>query len=88
MWYTRFIKNRTFFDKSMIIFTADHGSRFDDYPRDPRRHVPLIIKLPGQDTAYAIDKQFQNNRLTPIIELVMRGHSDEARVFRMIQEAE
>ena len=76
------------FDKSMIIFTADHASKSERHSRDLRTHVPLIIKLPGQESAYVIEKPFQNNRLAPIIESVMRGHSGEGEILRVIRDAE
>jgi hypothetical protein len=71
----------------MIILTADHSSKPEAHTPE-RTHVPLIIKLPGQQRAYAIDKPFRNNRLGPVIESVMRGLHDEAEILSMILDAE
>jgi len=75
------------FDNSMIIFTSDHASKAETPFPELRAHVPLIIKLPEQENAYVIDKQIQNNQLLPIIDSVMRGNRDEAKIYGLISDA-
>ena len=69
------------FDDALIIMTGDHAWRPDpiytnpNWKTDPaRRHVPLIIKLPHQQTGQLLTKTVYNNLcLEPIIEAALNG---------------
>ncbi len=69
------------FDDALIIMTGDHAWRPDpiytnpNWKSDPaRRHVPLIIKLPHQQTGQLLTKTVYNNlSLEPIIEAALDG---------------
>jgi hypothetical protein len=77
------------FDNALIIMTSDHSWRND--PNFPRslpaelvRHVPLIIKTPGQTRPETIDAPLDGSHLGPLIDLALHGGLDESAAGRMI----
>jgi hypothetical protein len=69
------------FDDALIVMTSDHGWR------DPgkQKHVPLIIKLPGQTAPQVIETRFGNYQIKPILEMAFRGNINETRVLDLIR---
>jgi hypothetical protein len=77
------------FDNALVIVTSDHSWRYDptlskSAPPDLVRHVPLLIKAPGQSDARTIDAPFDSRSLGPIIELALRGQLDTAAAATLI----
>jgi hypothetical protein len=77
------------FDRALLVLTSDHGWRFDPDPAfktgtDWKRHVPLVVKLPGQRKPLAVDKPFGNNQLRPLLEAVFSGQTDASRLLETI----
>src|SRR5262245_9051957 len=73
------------YHRALIILTADHSWRVDPdiAPGDEhraRRHVPLMIKLPGQTTPRTLDTDVALDELRPLIERTMKGETGEASV--------
>lgn len=73
------------FDRSLVIMTADHSWRAD--PAMPpgeehraKRHVPLLIKLPGQRTPRVLDTDLALDELRPLIDQALHGHLGEESV--------
>ncbi len=77
------LQSAGWFENSLLILTADHASSFES--QEARIHVPLIIKLPGQQRSHVIDAPIRNNQLAPIIEAAMEGEVDEATVEKTIK---
>jgi hypothetical protein len=80
------------FDKSLVIMTSDHSWRTDpDMPRslEPERvrHVPLLIKVPGQSERRTIDAPFDGRSFGPIIEAALDGRLDTRAAERLIPAA-
>jgi hypothetical protein len=74
------------FDRALLIFTSDHGWRFDPDPAfqqvpDWNRRIPLIVKLPGQHEPRRIDQRVCTNRLKPLLEAVFDGETDRQRLL-------
>ena len=68
------------YDNALIILTSDHSWRFDPDERMLRAspfHVPLMIKWPGQTSAQVIERQVSLVQLAPLIELALRGGSEQ-----------
>ena len=69
------------FDDALIIMTADHSWRPDPMEKEPnwvidpsRRRVPLVIKLPHQQSGRLLSKTVYNNlSLEPIVEAAING---------------
>ncbi len=69
---TSLLKQKKMYDKTMIIFTSDHGEYLGfhhmllkgNYNYDPLAKVPLIIKYPGQASGGQV-----NNELVSTIDL-------------------
>lgn len=73
------------YDRALIILTADHSWRVDPAiaPGDEhraRRHVPLLVKLPGQATPRTLDTDVALDELRPLIERTMHGEVGESSV--------
>ena len=73
------------FDRSLVIMTADHSWRVDPAiapgeEHRARRHVPLLIKLPGQTTARVLDTDVALDELGPLIERALHGDLGEHSV--------
>ena len=73
------------FDRALVILTADHSWRADPAiaPGDEhsaKRHVPLLIKLPGQTTPRVLDIDLALDELRPLLERAMRGEVGEGSV--------
>jgi len=84
------------FDEALLIFTSDHGWRWDpdlpvkDWTADPiLRKVPLLVKLPGQQQAHVVNKTIYNHlHLRPIIEQVLSGNIAESKTLELIEKLE
>ncbi len=82
------------YDESLIIFTSDHGWRFDPGydPNEWRlwalkmRHVPLFIKLPFQNRSVEIDTKFETYQLGNFINRYLDGEFDPAQAERLLRE--
>ena len=68
------LKNRGDFDSSMIVITSDHSWKYhysasweelDPEPYLPEKHVPLIIKYPGQVRGGSVDMPIRTVELHP-----------------------
>lgn len=79
------------FDSALIILTSDHSWRKDYVEEglhqdvDAARHVPLVIKLPGQTNPVQIGETFVASRLSPLIEAVIKGTTDEVTLIRLLE---
>ena len=73
------------FDSATIVITSDHSWRLDSTVegklRDGEqvRHVPLFIKLPGQNTPGRVSAKFELNKLKPVLDAVLSGHVEDAQ---------
>ncbi len=82
------------FEESLIIFTTDHGWRFDPGydPNEWRlwslkmRHVPLFIKLPFQNRSVEVDTKFETYHLGNFINRYLDGEFDLAKAERLLRE--
>jgi len=79
------------FDNALLILTSDHGWRLDRDPAfckgpDWKRRVPLIIKLPGQQSGHVIDETFCSTQLKPLFEAVFRGQHNTRKLTRLVQD--
>lgn len=72
------------FDRSLVILTADHSWRVDPdlAPEDWRakRHVPLLVKLPGQRTPRALEMDLTLVELRPLLDRALHGNVGEESV--------
>ena len=73
------------YDDALIAFTSDHSWRLD-YTFDGRlqdseevRHVPLLLKLPGQREPLRIAEKFPLLNLRPVLDAAMRGDAEATR---------
>lgn len=82
------------FEESLIIFTTDHGWRFDPgYDKNEWwlwgrkiRHVPLFIKLPFQKQPVEIDTKFETFHLGNFINRYLGAHFDLQEAERLLRE--
>ena len=68
-------------DRALVIMTSDHSWRTDpDVPpaeeHARKRHVPLLIKLPGQTEGRVMDDDIALDDLRPTLERAIRGRLD------------
>ena len=61
------------FDRAMIVITSDHGWQFEHdpaYQTDPDwdRHVPLIVKRPGQRAGEVVDEPILTVQVGEMVE--------------------
>jgi len=71
------LRERDLFDKTMIVFTSDHGEEFGEHGivgwhshtlYDELLRVPLIVKLPGSESAGArVESQVRSIDIAPTI---------------------
>jgi hypothetical protein len=66
------------YDRALLVLTADHAWRVDpdippEHDHDAKRHVPLMIKLPGQTTPEVLDTDVALDELRPLIDRTLRG---------------
>ena len=78
-------------DDALLILTSDHAWRDDHEPMvraeaEWARHVPLIIKLPGQTSPATIDDIFCTNKLAPLFHAVFRGERDTGRLLAIVRQ--
>jgi hypothetical protein len=79
--FTGALKASGRYDDALIIFTSDHA-----WPQDPdweagrltepRTHVPLIVKLPGQTRPLTIESRFVTSSLGALIRVVLESGAD------------
>jgi hypothetical protein len=88
--FLRELKAEGRFDRSMIIFTSDHSWRKDNrggvMNTDETRHVPMMIKFPGQKQPYRVEERFPATRLQPLLEAGMTGKASEAECLELIRK--
>jgi len=88
------LKEADKYDESLVIFTTDHGWRFDpDYQKIDwwrwgieKRHVPLFIKLPFQKRSIEIDTKFETYHLGNFINRYLDTHFDLPEAERLFRE--
>jgi hypothetical protein len=88
------LKETNKFDKSLIIFTTDHGWRNDPgYDKNEwwrwgikKRHVPLFIKLPFQKHSIEIDTIFETYHLGNFINKYLNGKLDLSEAERLFRQ--
>jgi arylsulfatase A-like enzyme len=71
------LRRMNLYENSLIILTSDHGEEFNEHGRflhgnnlyyDQTVHIPLIIKLPGQDGGHiAVDEMVESLDIMPFI---------------------
>lgn len=71
------------FDDALLILTADHGWSKDI---EINRRVPLIIKVPHQNTAQRVERVACNNHISAIIASALQGRLDEQTALSLINE--
>lgn len=70
------LKSAGRFDDALLIITSDHAwyadpDRHSGRKASPLTHVPLIIKLPGQEHPGTVSSRFENWHLGRLIELAL-----------------
>jgi len=76
-------------DKALIIMTSDHARIAEKEPLirevpEWNRRVPLIVKLPGQESGLVTDETIATNRLRPLFEMVFSGEQDTRRLMELL----
>jgi glucan phosphoethanolaminetransferase (alkaline phosphatase superfamily) len=88
LWNNSELKKNT-----IIIFTGDHGQSFVDHyslhaagtTYDSQIKVPLIIKFPGMNKSFHINRQFSLASIKKIIEAVMVGKLNDKMFMSFIE---
>jgi hypothetical protein len=88
-WIVQRLRDRQMYDDALLILTSDHSLREEPEPamsegKDYSRHVPLVIKLPGQRTGVVNDSLIHTNRLLPLFEAVLAGEHDPDRLLGIV----
>jgi hypothetical protein len=70
------LRQRDLFEEALLIVTSDHDWRADPdhhpkWAEQEYREVPLLVKMPGQRNALAIDEPFQTKRLGRLIQFAL-----------------
>ena len=78
------------FDDAMLIICSDHswhGEPDKELEREPdyRRRVPLIIKLPGQESPYVFEEPIVLNQLKPLIVEILNGNTSSEDALRILK---
>lgn len=74
------------FDSALIVMTSDHSWRKDCLEdgkmndTDDIRHVPLLIKLPGQKEPVRMTQKIHTTHLQPLFTAVLQGEKDPAKL--------
>jgi hypothetical protein len=76
------------FDRALVVMTSDHAWRTDPVvlaadasaQHALKRHVPLLVKLPGQTEGRVMDDDIALDDLRPMLERAIRGTLDGAAV--------
>lgn len=68
------------FEDALVILTADHTWRHDPDLKPIRTHVPLIVKLPGQNHAMETHARFHTIRLGALIEQMISADDPSAEI--------
>lgn len=71
------------YDESLLVITSDHSWRFDPdsaYRQGPdwNLRVPLVIKLPGQNSPQVVNEPFCTNKLLPLIRSILGAKNQSA----------
>jgi len=74
--FTTAMKEVGSFEDALIIVTSDHSWRKDPDRKSGRQtapvtHVPLIVKLPGQDSSFQVASRFDAKNLGGLIEAAL-----------------
>jgi hypothetical protein len=77
------------YDDALVIMTSDHAWRNDPAlqheTNDSRvRHVPLLVKAPGQTSPRTITDPVALSRIAPLLEAAARGGLDVNETARLI----
>jgi sulfatase-like protein len=89
----RTLKDAGWYDRALLVMTSDHAWRNDpnlintiDHPG--MRHVPLLIKVPGQRTPGTVESPVELNRLNPLFEAAVRGALDPEGAAHIVVQAQ
>ncbi|HPD30273.1 MAG TPA: sulfatase-like hydrolase/transferase [Phycisphaerae bacterium] len=79
------------FDDALVIVTSDHSWRFDPARKSgtivtPVTHVPLLIKLPGQQTPVSISNRFETRRLGSLIRWVIASPPSPGQIESLVRQ--
>jgi arylsulfatase A-like enzyme len=82
-----FLEEQGLYDPSAVVFTSDHGESLGEhdywfehgwFAYEPTRHVPLIIKTPGQTEGKVVERQVSNLDMLPTILALAGSTADGA----------
>jgi len=85
------LRQRDLFDDSLLILTSDHDWRSDpDEPyrpgQDECRHVPLLVKLPGQTMGLAISETFETRHLREVVRFALGPDNRPEMIQSLVAE--
>jgi len=76
------------YDDALVIMTSDHAWRNDPAIRHEDharvRHVPLLVKAPGQRSPRTVEDPVALTRIAPLLEAAEHGDLNEAAAARLI----
>jgi arylsulfatase A-like enzyme len=84
------LEERGLLDHALVVVTSDHGWRLDPVParrEAGRLHVPLLVKLPGQQLPLTVDEPIENIRWIGFAELVLAGHTADSTLAAVAARA-
>ncbi|NQT38011.1 MAG: sulfatase-like hydrolase/transferase [Planctomycetes bacterium] len=78
------------FEDALLVITSDHSWRTESEPyyregADAECRVPLIIKLPGQQSGRIVERPICTNELQPLFEAVFHGEHDPQKLMELLQ---
>ena len=77
------------YDDALVIMNSDHAWRNDpSLPHTPGprvRHVPLLVKAPGQRSPHTVDAPMVLNRIGSLVQAAAAGTLDESAAARLIE---
>jgi len=87
---TAALKGNGKFDRSLLILTSDHKWGRDpenetEWPHETYRHVPLFVKLPGQDRSLEVTSLFETRNLGSLIAWALSADRGPAGLDRFLQ---
>ncbi len=79
------------FDDALVIFTSDHAWPEDPewkagWRTEPRTHVPLIVKMPGQKHPLTVTSRFETRTIGSLIECALQAEVQDRNVRQLLQE--
>jgi hypothetical protein len=94
-WIVRTLRELGQFESSLMIMTSDHSWRLEpdgpDYRTNPfapqYRHVPLIIKWPGQSKGVVIEREYHLTDLHHLLGRTLNGRTDFYDVVKELRES-